>query len=83
LHAIYICYAGTVVLLSNLSGARWGAACAIYEEEFWIVGGEDVSVYLDTVESFSFRYDLCFYQSLVSHETDYRNNSLLKLLVRL
>jgi hypothetical protein len=71
-----ICYAGTVVLLSYLSGQRSDAACAIYEEAFWIVGGYYDSGYLDTVESFSFRYDLCFCQSLVSHGTDYRNNLL-------
>jgi hypothetical protein len=60
-----------VVLLSYLSRERYAAACAIYEEEFWIVGGYNGG-YLDTVESFSFRYDLCFYQSLVLHETEYR-----------
>jgi hypothetical protein len=48
--------AGTVVLLSYLSSSRWNTACAIYEDEFWIVGGLLGGI-LDTVESFSFRYE--------------------------
>jgi hypothetical protein len=48
--------AGTSVLLSNISPYRWGATCAIYKDEFWIVGGlANGYLQLDTVESFSFR----------------------------
>jgi hypothetical protein len=51
--------AGQVVLLSNLSKRRRGATCAMYKDDFWIVGGRDgTNAYLDTVESFSLRYKI-------------------------
>jgi hypothetical protein len=48
--------AGSLVLLSYLSKVRSNAACAMYEDDFWIVGGtENGDQSLDIVESFSLR----------------------------
>jgi hypothetical protein len=51
-----IFFTGNVELMSHLSVGRSNAACAIFDNAFWIVGGtESGATSMHTVESFDLR----------------------------